>query len=164
LTRPSEKDVLHAPAADWTLKDLQGHEHSLKDYRGKVLFLDFGSRRCPWCIREISQLIRLSKDFQDQPVAIIDMDLDSNAADAQFVMDALHMPYQLLLASDLYQKYPYEGTPTVVIVDQSGTTRRRFIGYGSTGYAEMKAAIQDLLTAPAGASLSDKTSRMDDHH
>ena len=146
---PSDKDLLNAPAPDWTLKDLQGHDHSLKDYRGKVLLLDFGSRGCSWCMREIPQLIRLSKDFQDQPVAIIDMDLDSNASDAQFVMDAFHMPYQLLLAQeDLYTKYPCAGTPTVVIVDQSGVMRRRFVGYDNVGYYGMKAAIQSLLAPP----------------
>ena len=145
---PSNKDILNAPAPDWTLKDLQGREHSLKDFRGKVLLLDFGSRGCPWCIREIPQLVRLSKDFQDQPVAIIDMDLDANIADAQFVMDALHMPYLMLLAPDQYNKYPVEGTPTVVIVDQAGIMRRRFIGYDNSGYCDMKAAIQSLLASP----------------
>ncbi len=145
---PSDKNIFNAPAPDWTLKDLQGNEHSLKDFRGKVVLLDFGSRGCPWCIREIPQLVRLSKDFQDQPVAIIDMDLDSNVADAQFVMDALRMPYPVLLAPDLYSKYPCEGTPTVVIVDQTGMMRRRFIGYDNSGYCEMKAAIQSLLAAP----------------
>ncbi len=143
---PTARDILNAPVPDWGLKDLHGHAQSLKDFRGKILVLAFGSRTCPWCIREIPELIRLSKDFQGQPVAIIGIDVDPKASDAQFVVNALRIPYPVLLAPNMRVKYPVEGTPTVVIVDQNGIMRRRLIGDNIMGYYRMKAAIQSLLT------------------
>jgi hypothetical protein len=72
------------------------------------------------------------------------MDLDQDPADAKIVMNAMRMPYLMLMAADV-KGYPIEGTPTVVIVDQTGVMRRRFIGYDMTGYDQMKSAIESLL-------------------
>ncbi|MGA2585350.1 MAG: TlpA disulfide reductase family protein [Tepidisphaeraceae bacterium] len=151
---PTQHDILNQPAPDWTANDLQGTPHSLKDFRGKVVLLDFGSRGCSWCMREIPQLIRLSQDFKDQPVAIIGMDLDTDSADAKFIVNAFRSSYLTLMASDAAKGYPVEGTPTVVIIDQNGIMRRRCIGYTTSGYYDMKAAIQSLLPTKAQA-LSD---------
>ncbi len=151
---PTQRDILNQPAPDWTANDPQGAPHSLKDFRGKVVLLDFGSRGCSWCMREIPQLIRLSQDFKDQPVAIIGMDLDTDPQDARFIINAFRSPYLTLMASDASKGYPIEGTPTVVIIDQNGIMRRRIIGYTTSGSYEMKAAIQSLLPTKAQA-LSD---------
>ena len=148
---PSDKDLPNTPAPDWTASDLAGKPHSLKDFRGKVVLLDFGSRRCPWCIREMPQLIQLSQEFRDQPVAIIGMDGDTDPADLKFVVDAMGPPYLTLMASEAYKGYPVEGTPTVVIIDQNGIMRRRLVGYSSTGCDEMRGAIQTLLLTQAKA-------------
>jgi len=142
---PSPADVLDQPAPDWQLKTLDGVTHSLKEFRGKVVLLDFGSRGCTWCMREIPQLVRLAQDFKDQPVQIISMDYDADPADVKFVADNFQIPYLVLINAGTAPAYPVEGTPTVVIVDQNGIMRRRVIGYSMLGYEEFRADIESLL-------------------
>ena len=38
---------------DFTLKDQYGEEHTLSDYRGKVVILNFWATWCPWCVQEM---------------------------------------------------------------------------------------------------------------
>jgi hypothetical protein len=48
--------IVHRPAPDFAWKDLDGRPHALKDYRGKVVVLDFWHRNCPWCLRAMPQV------------------------------------------------------------------------------------------------------------
>ena len=49
-------------AFDFTLKDLQGRPVSLKDFRGKVVFLNFWATWCPPCGLEMPAMEDLHKD------------------------------------------------------------------------------------------------------
>lgn len=43
--------LTHHPAPVFTLPDLEGRLHSLLDYRGQVVILNFWSAECPWSAR-----------------------------------------------------------------------------------------------------------------
>jgi thiol-disulfide isomerase/thioredoxin len=93
--------MVNKPAADWTAFDFAGRSHSLKDYRGKVVVMDFWFRGCSWCILAMPQLKQLAADFAGKPVAILGMNVDSDPADGQFVIDALELNYTNLRAEGL---------------------------------------------------------------
>ena len=86
------KDVLANEAVLWETKDLTGKTHSLKDYRGKVVVLDFWYRRCLWCIKAMPQVVQIAQDFKDEPVVVLGMNIDDEDADAQFVVERLKIP------------------------------------------------------------------------
>jgi hypothetical protein len=50
--------VIGHPAPAWEIKDLDGRTHTLEQYRGKVLVLDFWYRGCGWCMRAMPQVKR----------------------------------------------------------------------------------------------------------
>jgi thiol-disulfide isomerase/thioredoxin len=70
--------VLGKPAADWETKDLEGKVHALKDYRGKVVILDFWYRGCDVCIRAMPQFNRLATDFKNEPIAVLGMNTNED--------------------------------------------------------------------------------------
>jgi thiol-disulfide isomerase/thioredoxin len=148
---PSNTDILNQPAPDWTASGIDGVSHSLTDFRGKVVVLDFGSRDCPWCVREMPQLVRLSQLYKNRPVAVVGMDCDSDPNDARFLTHAMQTPYLTVLAADIASKYPLPASPTVVIIDQNGIMRRRMVGYTALGFEELQSAIDPLLGS-SGAS------------
>lgn len=54
-----------------TLKDIQGREIRLSDYRGKVVLLNFWATWCPPCRKEIPDLIRLQRDYRSRGLQVI---------------------------------------------------------------------------------------------
>ncbi|MBT3320831.1 MAG: redoxin domain-containing protein [Anaerolineae bacterium] len=54
---------LNQPAPDFNLKDLEGYEHSLADYRGDIVIINFWSAECPHAARVDLGLLLLIKEW-----------------------------------------------------------------------------------------------------
>ena len=50
----TESEDIEAP--DFTLRDQYGTEHTLSQYRGKVVFLNFWATWCPYCVQEMPDI------------------------------------------------------------------------------------------------------------
>jgi thiol-disulfide isomerase/thioredoxin len=137
--------ILGHAAADWETKDLAGKPHALEDYRGKVLILDFWYRGCGWCIRAMPQIKELAEEFKDEPVAVLGMNTDTDAKDAQFVVDELRLNYPVLKAEGLPAKYKVRGFPTLIIVDGEGRVADIHVGYSPTLRQDVSKAVRALL-------------------
>ncbi|TAH72884.1 MAG: redoxin domain-containing protein [Anaerolineaceae bacterium] len=59
--KPTEKEVF--PAIDFTLIDQYGDEHTLSDYKGKVVFLNFWATWCPPCIKEMPDIEKIYSEY-----------------------------------------------------------------------------------------------------
>jgi len=57
-------------APDFTFTDLNGKEHKLSDYRGKIILLNVWATWCPPCIFEIPQMVELARRDPDGLVFI----------------------------------------------------------------------------------------------
>jgi len=60
-----------AAGLNFTLKDLQGNNISLKDYRGKVVLVNFWAHWCPPCVKEIPDLVELHRNYKDRGFEIL---------------------------------------------------------------------------------------------
>lgn len=137
--------IIGKPAADWQATDLDGKQHALEDYRGKVVVLDFWYRGCGWCIKAMPQVNQLAADFRGEPVAVLGMCTDENEQDARLVADKMQLSYPVLKASGLPQKYQVTGFPTLVIVDQQGTLHEVEFGYSPNLRDDVAKTIRALL-------------------
>jgi peroxiredoxin len=132
-----------APA--WKLKDLDGKEHSLEDYRGKVVVLDFWYRGCGWCVRAMPQLVSLAKDFKDQPVAVLGMNIDEDEKDARFVVAKKKLNYPNLKARGIPELYKVSAYPTLILIDAKGRVAEVHSGCSPTLRQDVGASIRRLL-------------------
>jgi thiol-disulfide isomerase/thioredoxin len=137
--------VLNKPAADWSTTDLDGKPHALKDYRGKVVILDFWYRGCGWCICSMPQLKEIVAHFKGRPVVFFGMNTDRKLEDAQFVVDKMGLNYTNLKAEGLPKRYEVRGFPTLVIIDQQGIVRDMHVGYSPTLRDEVIQSVERLL-------------------
>jgi thiol-disulfide isomerase/thioredoxin len=137
--------VLGSAAADWTCKDFAGKEHALKDYRGRVVVLDFWYRGCGWCIRAMPQVKEVAAHFKDRPVTIFGMNTDKKDEDAQFVIDKMALNYDTLKAQGIPEKYKVRGFPTLIIIDQEGIVRDLHNGYSPELKEKVIESIERLL-------------------
>jgi peroxiredoxin len=139
-------------AADFELSDLGGKRHSLKDYRGKVVILDFWYRSCGWCMRAMPQVKELAAEFRGQPVVMLGISTDRDAADARFVADKLKLDWTILRTDwDLPKKYGVDGYPTLVIIDPEGRIRDLHKGYTPSLQKEVSQTVRDLLGTQTGS-------------
>jgi thiol-disulfide isomerase/thioredoxin len=137
--------TLNKKAADWKLKDLSEKMHSLKQYKGKVVILDFWYRGCPWCIRAMPMINQIAKDFSASQVAVLGMNIDKDINDALFVVDKMNLVYPSLQCGDVYKKYGVTGFPTLFVIDKKGVIRDIHIGYSPDLGEKVTKKIESLL-------------------
>lgn len=131
-------------APDFSLTDIDGRSVSLKDFRGKVVILDFWATWCPPCKMEIPDFIALQSEFAGRDVQIIGIALDEPDKVKSFAMQN-GMNYPVLLGSDeISQRYGgIDGIPTTYVIDKQGRIAARYEGYRSR--AVFESAIRRLL-------------------
>ena len=140
-------EILGHPAPVWEVKDLDGRTHTLEQYRGKVLVLDFWYRGCGWCMRAMPQVKRIAAHYRGQPVAVFGMNNDRNEDDARFVVREMQLDYPVLRSNELPRKYGVHGFPTLIIIDQQGKVANIHVGYSAQLFEEVTAAVDRLLEA-----------------
>jgi thiol-disulfide isomerase/thioredoxin len=140
-----DAETLNRNAPAWARTDIDGKKHSLTDYRGKVVVLDFWFRNCEPCIRAMPQLKEIAQKFRDRPVAVLGMNIDKEEKYARFGADKLKLNYPTLRAEGLVEKYDVHFFPTLVIIDQQGVVRARHEGYMTNLLQEVSETINHLL-------------------
>jgi RNA polymerase sigma factor (sigma-70 family) len=139
--------LLGRPAADWSTTDLDGKRHALKDYRGKVVILDFWYRQCYWCVRAMPQVKEIAARFEDQPVAVLGMNADTKEEDARIVVKKMGLNYTNLKAVGLPEKYKVQSFPTLIVIDPEGIVRDVHVGYSPSLKEEVARSVERLLKA-----------------
>jgi peroxiredoxin len=65
-------------APDVTLKDQNGRQFQLSDYRGKVVFLNFWATWCLPCIEEMPEMEAMNATFKDRKFQMLAVSVDLN--------------------------------------------------------------------------------------
>lgn len=118
------------PAPDFTLTDQYGETHSLSDYRGKIIFLNFWATWCPPCREEMPYIEKLYRKYSEDPesdVAILgvaspgsgrEKDIDGVKS---FLKDKGYtFPTVMDQNADLLRSYYITAFPTTFIIDDEG--------------------------------------------
>jgi cytochrome c biogenesis protein CcmG/thiol:disulfide interchange protein DsbE len=102
---------------------------SLKDYRGKVVVLNFWASWCPPCLEEFPSLIQLQRDMPGVVVLAVSFDTDANAY-RQYIADNHITGITTILDTTQQSNLSFDTTrpPETYIIDRRGVIRRKFIG------------------------------------
>lgn len=71
LFAPAVTSGQDSPPAELTLKDINGREIRLSNYRGKIVLVNFWATWCPPCRAEVPDLIRLQRDYRGKGLQVI---------------------------------------------------------------------------------------------
>lgn len=121
------------PAPDFTLKDLDGKDHTLSSLKGKkVVMLDFWATWCNICKREMPVLESVYKEYQPQGVEFFGIALDENTKLIKKIIGDKGVTYPILLdegAKVATEVYQLAGPiPLKVVVDCEGIIRYSHVG------------------------------------
>jgi thiol-disulfide isomerase/thioredoxin len=129
--KDNKKPQKYPPAPDFALKDLDGNTVRLSDYKGKVVIIDFWATWCGPCRRGIPDFVELQKEFGDEKLQILGVNLDrGDLSVVPKFADQYNINYPILYSNDDVQmKYgPIRNIPTVFIVDKNGFVRDMRVG------------------------------------
>ena len=138
---PAETSV-SAPA--FALVDVNGNSVSLRNFKGKVVVLDFWATWCPPCKREIPDFIKLQSEYGPKGLQIVGIALDQLDKVRAFA-SANGMNYPVLLGTnDVAARYGgVEAIPTTFIIDKTGKIAVKFEGFRSK--ATFESEIRKIL-------------------
>jgi len=138
------------PAADFALADASGKTVQLKDYRGKVVLLDFWATWCHGCKQEIPWFSEFQKTYGAKGLAVVGVSLDEGGWKVlkPFLADA-HVPYQMVLGDDaIAKRYGIETMPDTFLIDRNGRVAAAYTGLVDKD--DVEANIKALLFESEG--------------
>ena len=128
------------------LTDPQDQIHSLAQYRGQVVLINFWATWCPPCLKEMPMLNELHTTYKDQGVVVLGLSLDEEGLSitAPFI-EKLGIAYPIVESDKkTYQAYGNILTiPHTFVVDRNGLVTKRFVNNQSKEAFE--AAIKAAL-------------------
>jgi len=137
------------PAPDFTLEDMDAKKYSLKDYRGKVILLNFWATWCPPCRREMPSMERLNKKFKGKDFAVLAVN-QMEGVDPVFAFTGgleVDPTFPIVFDKDssVSRAYGVMGLPTTYLIDKKGNVRFRAIGGREFDHPEVEKQILQLM-------------------
>jgi cytochrome c biogenesis protein CcmG/thiol:disulfide interchange protein DsbE len=134
------------PAPDFTLKDSEGRDVRLSDFRGKVVLLNFWATWCGPCKIEMPWFVDFQRKYKDQGFTVVAISLDEEGWEVvkPFAED-LKLNFPVLLGSDdLAEQFGgIQALPTTFIIDKEGRVFNSHMGLVSM--SDYEDEIKQLL-------------------
>ena len=89
----------HRTPPPLVLLDLEGKRHSLEEYRGKVVVVNFFGTWCPPCLQEMPSLLVLTAALKNQPFAVLAVDIGDSPASLRQMFGEQKEAFTILLDS-----------------------------------------------------------------
>ena len=120
------------PISSIIFEDFLGNEISLKDYKGKLIIINFWTTWCVPCKKEMPSLDNLYQynNFNNLKIFAVNIEQPNPAKTKQFFIDlkikklAIFFDYNL----NFVKKFKLRGVPTTVLINKKGEEFARIIG------------------------------------
>ena len=141
--------LLNLPAPVWTLQTLDGKEVSLRDFKSKLILLEFSGVACGPCQAAVPFLKKLREDYEESDLQIISLESwNANDETMKAYQEKKQLNYPFIRASEqVIEAYKTGGAaPRFFLIDEHRFVRKAFSGY-SEGITdvEIKKAIEALF-------------------
>jgi len=108
------------PAPDWKLSDPGGRAHTLSEYRGRVVVLDFWASWCVQCAKIMPRLEKLQRKYGGQGLVVFGVN-SWETGDPVAAMGKKGCTYTLLLkGEEAAESYGVKSLPVVYVVGADG--------------------------------------------
>ena len=129
-----ESDETKLPANDFTLTDQYGIVHTLSDYKGKVVFLNFWATWCPPCKEELPDIEALYQEYNLNKDEVVFLGITNPSSEAYpnnsdesidvikdfLVQNEYTFPVLFDETGAILQNYYIQAFPTTFIIDKEG--------------------------------------------
>jgi len=135
------------PPAFGQVADIEGNLHSLDDYKGRPVIINFWGTFCPPCVEEMPAIDRQYQKYRDQGLAVLAINLSEDDITVRDFLKRFDLHYTILRDKNrmIEKKYALRSYPTTFFVSRDG--RIRDIKVGGMTDGEIEQRILKLLEA-----------------
>lgn len=149
-----ENKISLPPAIDFTLTDQYGNSHTLSDYKGKTVFLNFWATWCPPCRAEMPDIQKLYEEYDTEGddalivlgIASPDIGGEKSEEGVKQFLEENGYTYPVLMdtTGEQFMNYGVTSYPTTFMIDRDGNV----FGYvsGSLSGDMMKSIVEQTMT------------------
>jgi thiol-disulfide isomerase/thioredoxin len=132
---------------EFSLTDQKGKTHTLPDYKGKVVLINFWASWCPPCIYEMPELQRLKKHFADQPFEAITINVGEKKYKVRKFSKLINLELPVLLdtSSETFDDWGVKTLPTSFLIDSTGQIRYQVRGNPGWETDEIRSIIEQMM-------------------
>src|SRR5688572_27019950 len=145
---PKMEEVKGHPAApDFTLATPDGRKLSLKDFRGKVVFLNFWATWCPSCRTEMPDMDKLYREFKGKGFEVVAVNVKDKRDDALKFVSSMKLTYPIMLdpEGEVGLLYGAWGMPATYLIDRKGVVQARLWGPAEWYSARARKMIAQMI-------------------
>jgi thiol-disulfide isomerase/thioredoxin len=132
------------------LRDVEGREHRLADYKGKVVVLNFWATWCDPCREEMPSMQRLQDKLAGRPFVILAVDYGEGPPRIKDFLKTVPVRFTVLLDRDTSAAtaWKVKVLPTTLVIDAD--QKVRFVAVGDVGWdtPPVEKEIMKLLPKP----------------
>ncbi len=136
-------------APDFTLKNLDEKKINLKDYKGKVVLLNFWATWCEPCLEEMPSMQKVYNKLKDKGFVVLAVSIDEDRGERNVRAFAkkLGLSFPILLDPDqkVRDKYFNNSLPTSYLINAKGKLKGYIAGARDWGSDDAVALINNLL-------------------
>jgi len=136
-------------APDFTLKNLDGKEINLKDFKGKTVLLNFWATWCEPCLEEMPAMQKAYNTLRDKGFVIlaVSIDRDSREKNVRAFAKKFGLSFHVLFDSKqrVRDKYFNNALPTSYLINTKGKLKGFIAGARDWGSNDAIALINNLI-------------------
>jgi peroxiredoxin len=142
---------------DFTMKDMNGRDVRLADFKGKVILLDFWATWCGPCKYEIPGFVELQEKYGSRGLQVIGVSVDDTMDKLQPFARRYNINYPILQGlghDDMQEAYgPIWGIPINFIISRDGKICAKHTGLPPSEGEPIEKAVRDAYEAEIKALL-----------
>ncbi len=118
------------PASEFSLTDLDGKSHTLDEYRGKIVLLNFWATWCKPCTTEMPAMQTAYDQLREKGFVVLAVnELEDEARVREHIQSHKHtFPVLLDRENKVANQYGVFGLPVSVFIDQAGVVQEYIKG------------------------------------
>ena len=111
-------------APDFRCEDQNGDIHTLEEFKGKYILIDFWASYCGPCKKELPYLEAIKKEFEDKNITFISISIDYDKDEWRSKLNELKLDGVQLVINRaeirFIHKYRVETIPRYILLDKEG--------------------------------------------
>ncbi len=142
--------LIGKPAPDFVLKDIDGNEAKLADFKGKVVLIDFWATWCGPCKRAMPHIQRIYEKYKDKDVVVLGINTrESPEGKVEPFLKEHKITYRTLVDNDgkVVKQYGVQEIPALFLIDKEGLIQREHTGFRENLFDVLSGEIEMLKGA-----------------